>query len=518
MPSQHLSSPHDLLSGIVARAQQEYALFPQPSTRWQPVVVAVSGGVDSVTLLHILMQVASEWQLELHIAHVDHALRPDSAADAAVVRELATRLHLPFHTIRLDGAALRADRAGLEAAARTARYRFLCATAINVTPETMVPMIAAAHHADDQAETLLLRLTQGSGLGGLAAMRAVTVIDDAALTLRSVRLVRPLLAASRAQIVAYARHHALAWREDESNADETRSRNLIRHQVLPALTRINPQVVATLARTADQIAGEHDRLRSLDEQTLRQRIVQQDEERIVLRLGALQELTPAMLRGLLHTALAHLDADLRTIGATQIHALCTRIMQARRVSGPHPLAGELAWSVVAAPNSEAHFVLHRRAALPLPPPGPWLDKDMQSVEWVVPVEGELALGAWIMRCRLIERSHLPPTWRRNLDRWMAFFAADQPLDPVLMVARAGCKIDPLGMEGRHRRIGDLFTDHKVPPALRLGWPVLYNRADDRPMWVCGLTQSHATRITETTKQVLQVHFFHTENECKGEPS
>jgi tRNA(Ile)-lysidine synthase len=501
---------HDSLPGIVARAQLDHALFPQPSPQQQPVVVAVSGGVDSMTLLHILMQMADKWQLELHVAHVDHDLRPAAAQDAAAVRQVAAQARLPFHTVRLSGAALRADRAGLEAAARNARYRFLCATANNVTPKTMVPVIAAAHHADDQAETLLLRLTQGSGLGGLAAMRPVAVIDEPVLTPRPVRLVRPLLAAARAEIVAYALHHHLCWCEDESNADERRSRNLIRRQVLPLLANINPQVVATLARTATLVAAEHERLHALDGQTLRQHTILQDDERLVVRLAPLQQLAPAAVRGLLYTALLQLNANMRAIGAVQLDSVCSSVMQTHQVSGPHPLAGDLAWSVVALRGAELHLALHHRAALPLPPPGPWLNNDQQCTEIAVPVEGEITFGAWTMRCQLIERAQLPQTWWCNPDRWMAFFDADKLVEPVLTTVRSGFRIDPLGMAGQHKRLGDLFTDRKIAPALRSGWPVLLDRTDGRLLWLCGLAQSHSTRITAATDRVWCVHFLNTE--------
>jgi tRNA(Ile)-lysidine synthase len=502
MSSKQSPDVQDSLVELLVQTQRRHNLFPPPWAQHQPVVVAVSGGVDSVALLHLLAQMAEIWQLELHVAHVDHALRPTSAADAAFVRDLAEQMSLPFYTTRLDAAALRAAPDGLEAAARRVRYRFLCATALNVTPAAMVPVLAVAHHADDQAETVLLRLAQGSGLRGLGAMRPVSTIDDPALTLRPVRVVRPLLAARRAEIVAYARRRDLAWREDESNQDESHPRNLVRHQVLPLLARINPQIVATLARTADLLAEEGDRLAAHDARALRESIVMQDRERILLDLARLQQMSLGEVRSVLHRALTMLDADMRAIGSQQLAALALSVSETTQRSGPHPLAGWLAWSVVALSDEGLALALHRQHALPLPPSMPWFDEaSQQSGAIVVPRSGSAALGGWRLECAVLDRSQLPEDWRRNPDRWTAYIDADAVAVAVLAPPQPTQKIDPLGMAGRRKSLGDLFTDARIEPGLRRGWPVLLDVKDGRVLWVCGLAQSHATRITDATRSV-----------------
>jgi len=502
MSSRQSSSAEDSLVELLVQAQQRHSLFPPPSAQRQPVVVAVSGGVDSVVLLHLLAQVVGIWQLELHVAHVDHALRPTSTADAAFVRALAEQMSLPFHTTRLDAVALRTASDGLEAAARHARYRFLCATALNVTPAEMVPVLAVAHHADDQAETVLLRLAQGSGLRGLGAMRPISTIDDSALASRPVRVVRPLLAARRNEIVAYARRHGLAWREDESNQDETHPRNLVRHQVLPLLARINPQIVATLARTADLLAEESDRLEAYDARALRESIVMQDQERIVLRLARLQRLAASEVRSVLRLALTTLDADVRAIGSQQLAALALSTVETTQRSGPHPLAGGMAWSVVALPDEGLALALHRRYALPLPPSTPWFDDaNRQSGAIAVPRSGAVTLGGWRLECAVLNRTQLAEAWRENPDRWTVYIDADVATAAVLAPPQPAQKIDPLGMAGRRKSLGDLFTDARIEPGLRRGWPVLLDAKDGRVLWVCGLAQSHATRITDATRLV-----------------
>jgi len=507
-------SPEPLLAHI-QQAQRSHAFFLVTSAPRQPVVVAVSGGADSVALLHALAQLAPDWDIDLHVAHIDHALRPDSAEDAALVHALAMHLQAPFHTTRLDGAVLRRDPAGLEAAARRARYRALSTIAYNVTPAELVPVIVVAHHAQDQAETLLLHLVQGSGLTGLAAMRPVTWLDDGELTPRPVRVVRPLLAAARAEILDYAGRHHLTWREDASNTDETRSRNLIRHAVLPLLARINPQVVETLARTAPLLADDADRLGALDRQRLQQLAIVQDDAHVLIDLAGLQRLTQSEVRGVLRAALRHLHADLREIGAAQVAALAAASVQPRANSGPHPLAGRLAWSVVSSEGAQ-RLSLHRQDGLPLQPDVPWLDARWResATRLALPNPGHVAVGNWMLESNILARNEVSSAWRTNAARWTAYFDADKVMAPALTTPQHGFWLAPLGMAGKRKAVGDLFTDAKIAPPLRAGWPIIVDEKDERIIWVCGLAQSHTARITEHTHRIWIVRWrLHKETSC-----
>ena len=213
-----------------------------------PLVVAVSGGTDSVALLLLLASLAPELGLDLHVAHFDHRLRPRaSAKDAAFVADLA----------QSHGATIRIGRAERvpksEDEARELRYAFLRRAA----HETGAKLIATGHTRDDQAETVLLHATRGSGLAGLAGMRPKR--DD---------IVRPLLAIGRAETVAVCADAKVAPREDTSNRDLKYARNRIRHTVLPELERINPQVRAALARLADAAAQITDLSRDATERAL----------------------------------------------------------------------------------------------------------------------------------------------------------------------------------------------------------------------------------------------------------
>lgn len=200
------------------------------------VVAAVSGGADSVALLDLLLR---DGRFRVVAWHLDHALRPDSAADAAAVRQLADRLGVAAVCERCEVRALvRGD--GIEEAGRRARYARLAAACARLGAVAA----CTAHHRDDQAETAVLQILRGcgpAGPGGIAAERALSP---------GVRLLRPLLGWSREELRAHCRAHGLAWREDPSNADHAFRRNHIRHAVLPLWERHCPGIAAELAGLA----------------------------------------------------------------------------------------------------------------------------------------------------------------------------------------------------------------------------------------------------------------------------
>jgi tRNA(Ile)-lysidine synthase len=218
----------------------------------QRVVVGLSGGPDSVALLDVMAVLARHHGFTIVAAHLDHALRADSAGDAAFCRDLCARLGVPFRTARVDVRARQAaDGIGLEEAARRERHAFLR----RVKEDEGASWIALAHTQDDQAETVLLRLLRGAGGLGLSAMRP-----------RAGDLLRPMLARSRRDVLEHLAARSLAWREDPSNADVTIARNRVRHELIPYLERhFNPAVREALARSAAVLACESDVLAGVAE-------------------------------------------------------------------------------------------------------------------------------------------------------------------------------------------------------------------------------------------------------------
>jgi len=224
----------ELLTKVKEAIEREN-LIPE-ATR---VVVGVSGGADSVALLHILHRL----ECDLAVAHLNHSIRgADAGADEAFVKELCAKSGIECVTSKADVPALAKEKGiSLEMAAREARHDFF---------RTFTPSrIALAHHADDQVETFFLRAARGAGSAGLGGMRPVQTINQS-------QIVRPMLEIRRAEILEWLAGERLEWREDSSNADESIPRNFVRHQILPALGKINERVAENILRTMEILRDE----------------------------------------------------------------------------------------------------------------------------------------------------------------------------------------------------------------------------------------------------------------------
>lgn len=210
-----------------------------------PALLAISGGRDSVALLHMLVTAGHR---NLILCHLNHGLRGrESGQDSAFIRRLARKYGLPCEIEKADVEALaKKQRMSIETAARQARYAFLQ----HVAEKHAATRIYLAHHADDQAETILANLCRGTGIGGLKGMLAETATQPA--------LCRPLLGTSRAEIEAYVQEHRLPYREDSSNTSPAHRRNRLRHEVLPLLDRVYAREVAPLIVRLGRQAGRDD--------------------------------------------------------------------------------------------------------------------------------------------------------------------------------------------------------------------------------------------------------------------
>lgn len=522
-------------------AQARHHFFRGPTTppadQPQPVVVAVSGGADSVALLHLLHGLASPWQIAIHVAHVDHNLRPESAADAHFVAQLAAQQQLPFHLQRLAPTDLAASGEGIEAAGRRARYRFLTEVALTITPPGQIPVIALAHHADDQAETLLLHLVRGSGLRGLGGMRWVSTRRAGDLwpdapperQQQQVQLVRPLLGVQRADLLRYLRTQDLTWREDSTNQDLHFARNRLRHTVLPALATLNPNVVHTLTRTAALLQQETDRLAALDQETLvtvllepawslaqvqawqAQSHAQQRTTapvRAVLDATRLRTLPPATQRGVLREAYALVTQVAIVPDFAHTEALLVALQPPPSASGPHSLLADVAWSMAGATaEAPARLSLHRVDSLPFVSAQPFLTEGWRTTIGCLPLPaaGAVAVGAgWMLTITPLARHSLPADWRTHGNAWQVYLDAEQIGPLALTTPHPGHQFAPLGMAGRHKSVGDFFTDRKVPVGLRNGWPLIVDQRDNEVHWISGYQPSHRARITEQTTVVLRL--------------
>lgn len=507
--------PDDRLYNALRQAQKRHLLFPTVTGDTpHPVIVGVSGGADSVCLLHLLAALAQSWHLALHVAHLDHNVRPDSAEDAAFVRALADGLGLPFHTRRLAPEEIGEADNNLEAGLRQLRYTFFAdvAESLSGTPgrqsDMPQPTVAVAHNADDQAETILMHVLRGSGLTGLAGMRFVTELHIAR-NRTALRLVRPLLDVPRTQILQYLDDHEISWREDPSNREMRFARNWLRHQILPELRKLYPHLTPTLARLGGVMAEESDRADRINAEAF-QRLHQSGEPaatadppvRAVLNRAGFCGLDVATQRGVLRLAglsLGLLAEDMDYERTENLRCALT----ADQTPSARPLAGQIVWSA-----DDSRFSLHQKSALAFQPDTPFLDEHWRSRQERVgiAVDGEVAVADWRLTCRAVEMSDLPADWRKVNDPWQAWCDAGQVDGLLLTTPQRGQRFAPLGLAGHHKNVGDLFTDSKVPVELRAGWPVLVDGRSREIVWLCGLRLAHCARVRPETQRVLHLQW------------
>jgi len=437
------------------------------------IVVAVSGGVDSVVLLHLLAGERARWRLTLLAAHFNHQLRGDEAdADEAFVRQLAASYGVPFEAGRAPVAAVAASRgAGIEEAARSLRYAFL----EDVCRARNFTRIATGHNADDNAETVLLNLFRGSGVRGLAGI-PVSRNDG--------RIIRPLLFAGREDIETYAAAVGLEHREDSSNATDAHARNIIRHEVLPVVrSKLQPDVARTVLRTS-ALFRELDAYVTLAARTgLDQVVTRRTGEEVQLSLSLLSQFPEAIQSALLAEAVALLTGvrpgfrqterllRLRSARSGATVRLGTewqafRTTDALRIDRRQHEAG---FSCAVAPDTPCAaaggvftYSIADRALFDAPsrPPGEYVDADRTG------------------QTGLVLRS-----WRRG-DRFM-----------------------PLGM-GQQKKLSDFFVDAGIPAAEKQRYPVL-TRAGGEIICVCGLRIDDRFKVTGSTRQVLRLQFHRT---------
>ena len=448
----------DLLPRVEAYIQRERLIAPGDG-----VVVALSGGPDSMTLFDLLCRLAPTWRLALYVAHLNHQLRPNADGDAAFVKQIAQ--NYPVY-VKAEDVTQRAkeDKQSLEEAARDARRAFLDA----IRRKTGANRIALGHTKSDQAETVLLRLVRGAGLTGLGGMRPIS----------QGCWVRPLLPFSRSEIEDYVRARQLQVRRDETNRDPKFLRNRIRADLIPHLQKMyNPQIEGILARAATLLQNDDAHLENLAQQAFSEAILYRDKRKIILDIGRFFGYHISLRRRLIRLALFALRAS--------ADAVCFRVVE--RILDISP-----AHSVHITPKISAHragdtlILAHpTRAYCFSVKPGVARD-----------INGKFSVNII---------NHVNPACLQNTADHTAFFDLDQlPSDALhLRSPRPGDWFYPFGMQGK-KMVSRLLGDSKIPRPLRGEMPLLVSGATI--LWVVGLRRAQIAPITQATRRVLKATF------------
>jgi tRNA(Ile)-lysidine synthase len=443
----------------------------------EKLVVAVSGGADSVCLLHILVNL--QLKIKLQIAHLNHQLRgANSDADAEYVAELARKLAIPCTIEKRDVKGYqKAQRLSLEEAAREVRYRFLA----EVVKSIGTGRVAAGHTKDDHIETILMHLIRGSGTRGLRGLQPSTLWQSGA---ESLTIIRPLLEISHQETEGYCRQHNLKPRLDASNLSLSPLRNRVRQQLMPLLESYNPAVAEALLRTG-RIAD--DDINFLDEQVSRlwDEVIRQEGKTLILDKAAFEPLPPALKRYLLRAAVERLLGSAKDVEMRHIEEM---MALANKPAGKRlNLPGGLTFAV----EYDRYLLTPDLTALsPLPP---------LKGEFLLRIPGETRLPGWRVEATIVKRGEMG-----DEDEYTAYFDLAKSGDRLTVRARKrGDRFQPLGL-AQPKKLGEFMIDAKIPQAWRGHVPLVCS--GEQILWVVGWRLGEQVKVSAETKQVLRLRF------------
>lgn len=445
----------------------------------EKLVVAVSGGADSVCLIHILNSLRAELKLELHIAHLNHQLRDaDSDADTEYVTALARKLGTPATIEKRDVKGYqKEERLSLEEAAREVRYRFLAKVAKAIGAKR----VAAGHTKDDHIETILMHLIRGSGTRGMRGLQPSTLWQAGKDRLT---IIRPMLEISHQETEEYCRQHKITPRLDASNLSLSPLRNRVRQQLMPLLESYNPAIAEALLRTG-HIAD--DDITFLDEQVahLWEKVIQQEGRSLVLDKAEFESLPSALKRYLLRAAVERLLGSAKDIEMRHIEEMLSLATKAagKRLSLP----GGLTFAI----EYNRYLLTPDLAALsPLPP---------LKGEFQLKIPGKTLLPGWRVEASIVAREDL--TEKDDLTAYLDLANSGDRL--TVRTRKRGDRFQPLGLD-QPKKLGEFMIDAKIPQAWRGRVPLVCS--GEQILWVVGWRLDERAKVSADTKRVLSLSF------------
>ena len=438
--------------------------------RGDGVVAGLSGGPDSVCLLHVLHRLGALLGIRLVAAHFDHGLRPaEDENETRFVTGLARSLNIPVDGGKWASSQI-PGKGSMEERARDARYRFLEAA----RRKFACRRIALGHTLDDQAETVLIRLLRGSGPAGLSGIPPR----------RKGGIIRPLIDIRRSDIESYLARNGLSYVTDSSNADQRILRNRIRLELLPVLTNYQPRIIENLARTARIMRDDEDWMAGTAAEWLNDSAEQGENHTVRIPVAAFNRLHRSVRNRVIRLALERAAGTLRRVDAGHVEAVN------RLAAGSRPQARLDLPNNATVARTYGHLVF-------------------ATFSEAAPIDFSYTIGGpGIFRLEAIQRNialTVGPAESRNSNEnapRTARLDADRVAFPLTVRnPRPGDRFIPLGMSG-HKKVKDFFIDLKIPASDRLRTPILLQGNDI--VWICGYRIDERVKVTPDTRRVLRV--------------
>jgi tRNA(Ile)-lysidine synthase len=454
----------------VRRAIGRYRLLE----RGDRVIVGVSAGVDSMVLLHILNALRQDLSLSLVIAHLNHGLRPSEAdSEADLVRKESLRLGLPFEYRQFNVKELQKSGGfSLQDAARRIRFQFFH----ELCDQYGGGKIALGHQADDQVETILLRLMRGSGLKGIKGM----------LPIRQGRVIRPLLEVWRVEVENFAQQNSISYLTDSSNIKQDYLRNRLRLDLIPYIEKYyQPGFRRAILRTSTLLREEDDFIEQEAHEAY-QKIARKKQEEIAFEFSVYQSLHPALQRRVLEKAIREIETGLSRdeIGGAEVNLIYRRLIQPRAsffITLSHGLCLEKRYDTVCLRRGMPKTILPFEVEL-----------QIQGRTYLKEIEKEVGAEEK-------ERDGSEPI---HESRNVAFLDYEKIHLPLKMRNfRPGDRFHPLGAKGK-QKLKEFFIDQKIPKMERASIPLLVS--GDMIAWVAGYRIDERFKLTPRTRKVLKV--------------
>lgn len=446
---------------------------------WQEgraILVAVSGGPDSMALLHLLVRLGRELSFPVAAAHVNHRFRGAEAdAEAELVRRTAAEWGVPCVVGDIDVPAHLARTGGnAQEVARRLRYAFLR----DAARERGIGVIATAHHADDQAETVLMRLIRGTGPGGLAGIPEQRREKE-------LELIRPLLRITKQELLEYCRRNGVPFAIDSSNRKRDYVRNAVRLDLLPLLERYNPRVRAALVRLAELAAAEDDFLQGAAAEAFARLVRREGDGWIVDRRGFCH-LHLALQRRLIKLILNCLAIRPDSIASDRVEDILAAAADDAPSVHRLDLGGGIVWT---REYDRLRFGFSGEAGAAFCHSVPSPDTSVKVPE-----------AGLVFRFRTLTGPEVSAFDRSEDTAWFDLAALPFPL--CVRSRRAGDRMEPYGLDGS-KKVQDLFVDAKIPRSRRDAVPLLTDSAG-RILWIPGVRRSRHALVGPDTREVLRV--------------
>ncbi len=492
---------------IVTSFIEQHHLLPDKGN----VVVAVSGGADSLCLLHLLHRLCGPGKrypdVQLHVAHLNHQLRSEADQDATAVAHIAATWDLPV-TIGVINVPALADQEqrSLEEVARVARYRFLREVAQGQP-------IAVAHHRDDQIETLLLHWLRGGGIASMVGMQPCQ--QD---------IIRPLLAVTHADTLAYCQQYQLTPLEDASNYDLHFLRNRIRHELVPLLEAMNPGIRETLLRNAEVMHTDYAWIEAQVDahwsRVVAEQVDTSSEQRIKIHIPALRALSLSLQRHLLRRVTARLSAGQSPLELRHYRLIEQLLQRENNDEMQKTINLDLPQQLHVLRQGDT-LIFERMRENHHPP-------TLENTEIALPIPGSIAVPGtiWTAEAELVpdeitqgvrdalQRCDWNEVWRMlPSTRYAVYIDADslqeaQASNVQLCVRtrRNGDRMRPLGM-AHEKKIQDVLVDKHIPRAERDQIPIFFSSG--HCVWLAGVQLDDRVRLTRKTQRIVRLSIIQT---------